>query len=71
MLCAPGSAHSVKASVDVSEMMGSSIHLHVTAGGKDVVMVIATVDLPEGHESGFRYGDEVNFTFGGNVIPHL
>ena len=68
MLCAPGAAHSVKASVDVSEMMGSSIHLHVTAGGKDVVMVIATVDLPEGHESGFRYGDEVNFTFGGNVI---
>ena len=68
MLCASGTEQSIKASVDVSEMMGSSIHLHVTAGGKDVVMVIATVDLPSGHESGFRYGDEVNFTFGGNVL---
>ena len=49
-------------------MMGSSIHLHVTANGKDVVIVLATVDLPEEHRLGFRYGDPVNFTFGPNVI---
>ena len=68
MLCAPGAEHSIKAKVDVSEMMGSSIHLHANVAGKDVVMVIATVDLPEGHEAGFAYGDEINFTFGGNVV---
>ena len=68
MLCASGTEQSIKASVDVSEMMGSSIHLHTNVQGKDVVMVLATVDLPAGHETGFRYGEEVNFTFGGNVM---
>ena len=68
MLCAPGAANSIKATVDVSEMMGSSIHLHTNVQGKDVVMVLATVDLPADHNTGFRYGEEVNFTFGGNVM---
>ncbi len=68
MLCAPGADHSIKAKVDVSEMMGSSIHLHTNAQGKDIVMVISTVDLPADHATGFHYGEEVNFTFGGNVI---
>ncbi len=67
MLCDKGAA-SVKATVDVSEMMGSSIHLHVNANGKDVVLVIATVDLPEDHKFGYRYGEEVNFTFSENVV---
>ena len=68
MLCASGTEHSIKAKVDVSEMMGSSIHLHTNAQGKDIVMVISTVDLPAAHTAGFHYGDEVNFTFGGNVL---
>ena len=67
MLCDKGAA-SVKATVDVSEMMGSSIHLHVNMNGKDVVLVIATVDLPEDHKFGYRYGEEVNFTFSENVV---
>ncbi len=67
-LCEKGVASSVNAKVDVSEMMGSSIHLHTNAHGKDVVMVIATVDLKEDAKLGFRYEDEVNFTFGGNAI---
>ena len=58
----------IKAAVDVSEMMGSSIHLHVNAAGKDVVLVIATVDLPEDHKFGYRYGEEVYFTFNENVV---
>ncbi len=67
MLCDKG-ATSVKATVDVSEMMGSSIHLHVNANGKDVVLVIATVDLPEDHKFGYRYREEVSFTFSENVV---
>ena len=67
MLCDKGTT-SVKATVDVSEMMGSSIHLHVNANGKDVVLVIATVDLPEDHKFGYRYGEEVSFTFSENVV---
>ena len=67
MLCEKGT-ESIKAAVDVSEMMGSSIHLHVNAGGKDVVLVISTVDLPEDHKLGYRYGESVDFTFSDNVI---
>ncbi len=71
MLCAEDAQEShIKATVDVSEMMGSSIHLHVNANDKDVVLVLATVDLPAEHRAGFRYGNPVNFTFGGNVM-HL
>ena len=67
MLCEKGT-ESIKASVDVSEMMGSSIHLHVNAAGKDVVLVIATVDLPGDHKFGYRYGEEAYFTFNENVV---
>jgi multiple sugar transport system ATP-binding protein len=56
--------------VDVSEMMGSSIHLHVNANGQDVVIVLQTYDLPPEYHNGFRHGDPLNFTFGGNVT-HL
>lgn len=61
----------VKASVRVSEMMGSSIHLHVhTVDGDDAVIVIQTVDLNPEKRAGFKFNDEVNFTFGDSV-PHL
>ena len=54
----------VEARVDVSEMMGSSVHLHVTAEGRDVIIIVPTVDM-KGH---YRMGDTVRFTFGGNVV---
>ncbi|MEG1633363.1 MAG: sn-glycerol-3-phosphate ABC transporter ATP-binding protein UgpC [Oscillospiraceae bacterium] len=70
LLCGGGAPDHIAATVDVSEMMGSSIHLHVTADGKDVVLVISTVDLPEDHSHGFRFGEPVHVTFNGSVI-HL
>ena len=69
VLCAENAPEPhIQAQVDVSEMMGSSIHLHAAALGQDVVIVLATIDLPEEHRAGFRLGDTVNFTFGGNVV---
>ena len=59
MLCADG----VKGTVDVSEMMGSSVHLHVTAEGKDVIVIVPT----NGAAAHFPMGSEVNMIFGGNV----
>ena len=53
----------VAAKVDVSEMMGSSVHLHVTAEGRDVIIIVPTIDM-KGHSA---MGDTVHFTFGGNV----
>ena len=53
----------VEAKVDVSEMMGSSVHLHVSAEGRDVIIIVPTIDM-KGH---YAMGDTVRFTFGGNV----
>jgi multiple sugar transport system ATP-binding protein len=44
-------------------MMGSSMHLHVRAGEKDVVLVLQTADLPAEKRAGFAYGEEVSFSF--------
>ena len=68
MLCADDAAAHISATVDVSEMMGSSVHLHVNANGKDVVVIIPTLDLQGMPQQDFAYGAKVNFTFGGNVI---
>ena len=57
----------IAAKVDVSEMMGSAVHLHVSACGKDVVIVVQTMDMT-GHElASFTMGAAVHFTFNGNV----
>ncbi len=56
--------------VDVSEMMGSEIHLHVTAAGRDVVLRVQTADLEKGHRGGFEFGSALNFTFRSDLI-HL
>ena len=53
----------IPAKVDVSEMMGSSVHLHVNADGRDVIIIVPTLDM----ESNYNYGDPVHFTFAGNV----
>ena len=59
MLCADG----VKGKVDVSELMGSSVHLHINASGRDVVVIVPT----NGNAAHFPMGSEVNLIFGGNV----
>ena len=60
MLCADG----IRGRVDVSEMMGSSVHLHITTqDGTDVVVIVPT----NGDAAHFPMGSEVNLIFGGNV----
>ena len=59
MLCESG----IKGTVDVSELMGPSIHLHVTAEGKDVIVIVPA----NGDTARFPMGSGVNLTFGGNV----
>ena len=62
--------HTVSSTVDVSEMMGSEVYLHVTAAGKDVVLRIPTTELPEEHRAGIPYGTAINFAFRPELI-HL
>ena len=49
--------------VDVAEMMGSSVHLHITAEGRDVIIIVPTVDMT----GNYNMGDTVHFTFTGKV----
>ena len=53
--------------VDVSEMMGSSVHLHVSAMGRDVVMVVSTMNMTGAEVAALTGGANVKFTFGGHV----
>ena len=59
--------NAIAAKVDVSEMMGSEIHLHASADGKDVVIVVPTMDISGTPRSSFAIGENIHFTFGGNV----
>lgn len=51
--------------VDVSEMMGSSIHLHLNAGGKDSIVIVPTLELGDNYP---KVGSVVPFTFAPNVV---
>ena len=53
----------VEATVDVSEMMGSSVHLHVRAEDRDVIIIVPTIEM----KNNYRMGDTLHFSFKGNV----
>ena len=59
--------NAIEATVEVSEMMGSEVYLHANANGKDVVIIVPTMDLTGNHKDTFALGAKINFTFGGNV----
>lgn len=56
--------NSICATVDVSEMMGSEVHLHLSVLGKDAIIIVPTLDL---ETSNFEMGQKIAFTFGGGV----
>ena len=57
----------IDAKVDVSEMMGSSVHLHVTAMDRDVVLVVSTMNMTGAEVSSLTAGTSVKFNFAGHV----
>ena len=70
VLCDPAAPHAIDARVDVTELMGSTIHMHVNINGKDAIVILPTIDLANENKNGFNYGDKIDITFGGNVV-HL
>ena len=52
----------IRAKVEVSELMGTSVHLHVTALGRDVIAIVPT----EGRKVELA-GREIHLSFSGNV----
>ena len=53
----------IASTVEVAEMMGSSVHLHLNADGKDVIVIVPTIDM----KGSYKQGDTVHFTFDGKV----
>ena len=53
--------------VDVSELMGSSVHLHVESMGRDVVMIVSTMNMTGSEVAALTGGAAVQFSFPGHV----
>ena len=57
----------IAGTVDVSELMGSTVHLHVTSMGRDVVMVVSTMNMTGAEVAALSNGNTVNYNFPGHV----
>ncbi len=63
-----GGDGAIRGTVDVSEMMGSAVHLHVSACGGDTIMIVPTTEIES--TAAFAIGSPISFTFNGNTA-HL
>ena len=52
--------------VEVSEMMGSSVHLHLNTNGRDCIIIVPTLDLKD--NSALEIGATVKFTFAPTAV---
>ena len=60
--------NAVPAAVDVSEMMGSAVHIHVSACGRDVIIIVpVSEDEEEARKAVPQMGTPVRFTFHGSA----
>ena len=57
----------IHGTVDVSEMMGSAVHLHLQACGRDTIIIVQTMSMQGATNTNFGIGQTIAFTFGGNV----
>ncbi|MCI8303431.1 MAG: TOBE domain-containing protein, partial [Lawsonibacter sp.] len=67
MVLSKDPANTLSATIDVSELMGSEVHFHANADGKDVVVIVPTMDANGERIDSFHSGDKLNLTFSGNV----
>ncbi len=67
---APKQSAGLKGRIEVAEMMGSAVHLHVNACGKEGIIIVQTVDLPGIELSELSIGNEISFIFSGKLV-HL
>jgi multiple sugar transport system ATP-binding protein len=53
----------IRAAVDISEMMGSEMFIHLSAEGQEAVVRVPTVDLVEDFRGGLGFIKEIDFKF--------
>ncbi|MGN0313116.1 MAG: ABC transporter ATP-binding protein [Lachnospiraceae bacterium] len=63
LVLAQGQENALEGTVEVSEMMGSSVHVHLTAMHKDTIMILSTTELNKNDGKEFSIGQKVSFTF--------
>ncbi|MCR5795139.1 MAG: TOBE domain-containing protein, partial [Solobacterium sp.] len=56
----------LEGTVEVNEMMGSSVHLHINSDGRDCIIIVPTLDLKD--NSALEIGATVKYTFAPNAI---
>ena len=66
MILEPG----IDGQVEIHELMGSSLHLHVRALEQDVMLVLSTMNMTYGQIAALNAGAPISFCFPGNVC-HL
>ena len=57
----------VDAKIDVHELMGSSVHLHVNTMGKDIIVIVSTMNMTGAEVNALRIGAPLKFNFSGHV----
>ena len=57
----------IDAKIEVNELMGSSVHLHVNIGGKDVIVIVSTMNMTGAEVAALAAGAQVTVGFAGNV----
>lgn len=66
-LAKEGESH-LTGTIGVCEMMGSAVHLHADAYGKDTIMIIQTMNLTNEEKNNISIGNKIDFTFSGSMI---
>ena len=57
----------IETKIEVNELMGSSVHLHVDIAGKDVVLVVSTMEMTGAEVAALRAGCSIKVDFLGSV----
>ncbi len=57
----------IEAKIEVNELMGSSVHLHVDINGKDVIVIVSTMNMTGAEVAALKAGSMIKVGFPGNV----
>ena len=62
--------NAIECTIDVNEMMGSELHLHLSSANDDKIIVrLPTVDLTREQRASLSYGNKMYITFPAKVMP--
>ena len=64
MVLEQGGIHST---IEVNELMGSSVHLHIDIEGKDVIVIVSTMNMTGAEVEALKAGSTIDVGFAGNV----